>query len=41
MSPKEATISKYTLGEKEFISNNWLIKESHNSVSPDPDLVVK
>ena len=34
MSPKEATISKYKLTEKGFISNNWLIKKSHKFCLP-------
>ena len=34
MSPKEATMSKYKLTEKGFISNNWLIKKSHKFCLP-------
>ena len=34
MSPREATITKYTPEEKEFFSNNWLIKESHKFCLP-------
>ena len=34
MSPREATITKYTPEEKEFFSNHWLIKESHKFCLP-------